>query len=397
MSSPLVRVSDQSLLYEGILQFREHGISHLAVEDRNGRISGVFSNKDLLEVQRNSISFLIKEINAANTVDSLKKIHDRIPVLVKVLMESGARISNVTYMISTIADAITHRLVEFAIEEMGEPPARFALVALGSEGRREQTLVTDQDNAIIIEDVTNDRFSEVNRYFLYFGKKINLWLDRIGYQYCQGEIMAGNPQWCQPLKRWKDYFTGWAGEKSAEGLLGMAIFFDLRIVYGEEQLTKELRQHIHKTLSEGELFFSHLAREVAEYDVPQNIFRNNAAENGTSMPESINVKNALSPLTGFIRVYALENRISDSESLQRLKKLLRLKILPEPDCQELENMYCRLMEIRFRSQVNAILANRAPDNMVGQDELTAIEQTMVRKAFSEIRRYQEMITDYFSP
>ena len=396
MSSPLIRISDQSLLYEGILQFREHSISHLAVEDRNGKISGIFSNKNLLEVQRNSISFLIREINAANTVEALKKIHDRIPVLVKVLMESGAKISNVTYMISTVTDAITHRLIEFAIEEMGKPPARFVFMALGSEGRREQTLVTDQDNAIIIEDVPNDRFSEVNRYFLYFGKKINLWLDRIGYQYCKGEIMAGNPRWCQPVARWKDYFTDWVGQKSAEGLLGMAIFFDFRIVYGEEHLARELRQHIHKTISGGELFFSYLAKEVAQYDIPANIFRSNGSGTGASVPESINIKNALSPLTGFIRVYALQNKISESNSLQRLQKLLRLNILPEPDCHELENMYSRLMEIRFRSQVNAILANRAPDNMVEQDELTAIEQTMVRKSFSEIKRFQEIITDNFS-
>ena len=110
-------------------------------------------------------------------------------------------------MISTVADAITQRLIEFAIEEMGEPPARFAFMALGSEGRREQTMVTDQDNAIIFEDVPNEKYSEVNRYFLYLGEKINLWLDRIGYQYCNGEVMAGNPQWCQPLSRWKNYFS----------------------------------------------------------------------------------------------------------------------------------------------------------------------------------------------
>lgn len=396
MSSPLIRISDQSLLYEGILQIKESSITHLVVEDQNGRITGIFSDLDLLEVQRNSISFIIKEVEAAQTVESVKKIHNKIPVLVKILMESGARIRNVTYMISTVTDAITNRLIDFAIEEMGEPPARFAFMALGSEGRREQTLVTDQDNAIIFEDVPNERFSEVNRYFLYFGKKINLWLDRIGYQYCKGEVMAGNPQWCQPLSRWKKYFTDWVDRKSEEGLLGVAVFFDFRIVYGEKPFAQELRQHIHSMVSGKDRFFSHLAQEVARYKIPADMFKTNGAEMPDSPSESFNVKNTLSPLTDFIRVYSLMNQIGESNSLQRLEKLKRLKILSEADCQEMENIYCSLMEIRFRSQVNAILANRAPDNLVNQEELTIIEQTMVHKSFSEIRRFQEMILGHFS-
>jgi len=393
MSSPLIRISDQSLLYEGILQVNENSVSHLVVEDRNGKISGIFSKLDLLEVQHNSISYLIREVNAANTVESLKNIHNKIPVLVKILIESGARIFNITYMISTVADAITQRLIEFAIDEMGEPPAKFAFMALGSEGRREQTLVTDQDNAIIFEDVPNEKQSEVNRYFLYFGKKINLWLDRIGYQYCPGEVMAGNPQWCQPLSKWEKYFTNWAGQKSDEAILGAAVFFDFRIVYGEKQYGRDLRQHIGRAVSGKDVFFSSLAREVASYEIPVNIF--NGSDTARSLPESLNMKNALSPLTGFIRVYSLQNRIIESNSLQRLEKMRRLNIIPETDYQELQNMYCSLMEIRFRSQVNAILANHAPDNIVGQEELTALEQTIVRKAFSEIKRFQNLIVQDF--
>lgn len=396
MSSPLIRIPDQALLYEGILQIKENAISHLVVEDRNGKISGIISNEDLLEIQRNSISYLIKEVHAAETVDSLKKTHNKIPVLVKILMESGAKIQNITYMISTVTDAITNRLIEFAIEEMGKPPAKFAFMALGSEGRREQTLVTDQDNAILIEDVPNDKYSEVNRYFLYFGKKINLWLDRIGYQYCKGEVMAGNPQWCQPISRWKDYFSNWIGQKSEEGILGMAVFFDFRVVYGEEQFAQELRQHINNTVSGKKGFFSSLAENVAAYDIPSNIFKKNGSNGLTSIPETINVKTALAPLTGYIRAYSLQSKVTESNSLQRLEKLRRLNIIPEHECQELENMYCRLMETRFRSQVSAILANRAPDNMVGKEELTAIEQTIIQKAFSEIIRFQEMILNDFS-
>ncbi len=396
MSSPLIRIPDEALLYEAVLQIKGNSISHLAVEDSAGRIVGIFSNEDLLEVQRNSISYLIKEVSAAETVESLKKIHNKIPVLVKILLESGSRVRNITYLISTVTDAITHRLVEFAIEEMGEPPAEFAFLALGSEGRREQTLVTDQDNAIVFEDVPNDKFAEVNRYFLYFGKKINLWLDKIGYQYCQGEVMAGNPQWCQPISRWKKYFSDWINQKSQDGLLGVAVFFDFRIVYGSEKYADELRKHINKIIDGKTLFFHLLASDVSKYNIPTDIFKENRPENGPGAPEAFNIKNAISPLVDFIRVYSIQHHVGESNSLLRLEKMLRMNIIPEEEYHEIENIYSRMMEIRFRSHVNAILDNKSPDNMVAREELTVIEQTMIRKTFSEIIRYQQKILDDFS-
>jgi PAS domain S-box-containing protein len=396
MSSPLVRIPDEALLYEAVLQIKKNAISHLAVEDRAGRIIGIFSNEDLLEVQRNSISYLIKEVSAAETIESLKKIHNRIPVLVKILLESGSRVRNITYLISTVTDAITHRLVEFAIEEMGEPPAEFAFLALGSEGRREQTLVTDQDNAIVFEDVPNEKFAAVHRYFLYFGKKINLWLDKIGYQYCPGEVMAGNPQWCQPITRWRKYFSDWINQKSQDGLLGVAVFFDFRIVYGSEKYADELRMHINKLVDGKKTFFNLLASEVSKYNIPTDIFKENGSENAVAATEAFNIKNAISPLVDFIRVYSIQSHVDESNSLLRLEKMLRMNVIPEEEYHEIENIYSRMMEIRFRSHVNAILDNKSPDNMVTHDELTVIEHTMIRKTFSEIVRYQQKMLEDFT-
>ncbi len=384
MSSPITRISEQALLYEAILKVREQGISHLVVEDKNKNITGIFSNDDLLEVQRNSISYLVKEIDAAGSVDALKKIHDKIPMLARILLYSGSKIRNITYMISTVTDAITHRLIEFAIEEMGEPPAEFAFMALGSEGRREQTLVTDQDNAVIFEDVPNERLAEVNRYFLYFGKKINLWLDRIGYRYCPGEVMVGNPQWCQPISKWEKYFGDWINARSEEGLLGIAVFFDFRIVYGMEQFGDELRQQINKSVAGKPLFFQLLAKEAAAYKIPPDL------------PDLFDVKNALSPLVDMIRVYSVHNQVSETNSMLRLEKLHKYNIIEESDFQEIDTVYNRLMEIRFRSHVNAILNNEIPDNMIRQEELDTVERTFVSKSFSEISRYQARILNDFA-
>ena len=142
-------------------------------------------------------------------------------------------------------------------------------------------------------------------------------------------------------------------------------------------------------------FFRLLAGEVSKYEIPVDIFRENGPDNAPGTGESFNIKNALSPLVDFIRVYSIQNHVGETNSLLRLEKLLRMNILPEEEYQEIENIYSRMMEIRVRSHVNAILDNKSPDNMVTRDELTVIEQTMIRKTFSEIIRYQHKMLDDF--
>ena len=139
-----------------------------------------------------------------------------------------------------------------------------------------------------------------------------------------------------------------------------------------------------------------LASDVSKYNIPTDIFKENGPENGSGAPEAFNIKNAISPLVDFIRVYSIQHHVGESNSLLRLEKMLRMNIIPEEEYHEIENIYSRMMEIRFRSHVNAILDNKSPDNMVTREELTVIEQTMIRKTFSEIIRYQQQILDDFS-
>jgi PAS domain S-box-containing protein len=384
MSSPLVTISDQSLLFEATLLIEEKHVSHLPVINKNGDIIGIFSNEDLHEIQKNSISFLIKEIHNAKTVDSLKTIHEKVPGLVKTLMDSGAKIHNITHLISTITDAITERVIEYAIEEMGAPPVKFAFLALGSEGRREQTLVTDQDNAIIFEDIPNDRLSDVNKYFLYLGKKVNLWLDRIGYNYCKGEIMAGNPQWCQPLDRWKQYFTRWISEETEDTSLGISIFFDFRVVYGEQSYADELRKHLLRVADNQPKFFQLLSREASNYKLPVNIFKNGQGDSSGMGTETMDIKIGIMPITDFTRVYCLHHRCEETNTISRLLKMYQRSEVSKSEFDEINHSYNFLMEIRFRNQLNAILNNEIPKNIITSNDLTEIEKSMIRNIFSRI-------------
>jgi len=393
MSSPLITIPDQALLYEAILLVEEKKISHLAVSGKSGDIVGIFSNEDLIEVQRNSISYLIKEIKNVRTVENLKNIHQKVPGLVKILLDSGARIQNITHLISTITDAITERVIEFAVEEMGAPPVRFAFLVLGSEGRREQTMVTDQDNAIIYEDVSYDKISEINKYFLYFGQKINLWLDRIGYNYCRGDIMAGNPQWCQPVSKWKDYFSNWIKNETRDSSLGISIFFDFRTVYGDHQFAEQLRSHIDKISYDKPDFYQRMAQDTLKYKLPLNIFKSASVDSPGAKPETMDLKTGIMPVTDFARIYSLYHRIIETNTILRIEKIFQKGEINKSEYDEITHAYDFLMGLRFKIQLASILNNEIPKNIISSQDLTEIERSMTRNIFSRISGFQTKLTN----
>jgi PAS domain S-box-containing protein len=172
MSSPLVVVADTALIFEAMLLMQEKGVRHLAVKDHSGKIISLINDRQLLHMQRNSSAYLIKEIHEAESVEDIVTTNNRLPRLVKALIDSGANSKNICRILTAVSDAVVERLIGFALEELGPPPTAFAFIALGSEGREEQTLKTDQDNAIIYEDITDpQKEKQAKDYFSKLGKK----------------------------------------------------------------------------------------------------------------------------------------------------------------------------------------------------------------------------------
>jgi PAS domain S-box-containing protein len=446
MTSPVETIPENMLLYEALLALKNRGVSHLVTTDAAGNPSGVFGHEHILQMHQNAISFLIHEIETAGDVNQLAHIYKRVPVLVKALLESGDRTGNINRIITSVADAMHRRVVGFAMDEMGPPPCRFAFMVMGSEGRGEQTLATDQDNAIVYEDVGKvgkvtgageggmtvksetksagekaggmsvDKIrgtagdaadneigeeavgetgehsdAEIRSYFQELGALVNGYLHTIGYQYCKGEVMAKNPKWTQPLERWKQYFSDWINTSNPQDILEAAIFFDFRYIHGDQQLVQQLRDHVHRASAHKPVFFYHMAQSVLKFKPPVNLFGRIVGRDAGADALEVDIKKAMMPVLTFARLYAIREQLSVTNSIERLRALADRNSIDNETCEELVQAYELMMRLRLKFQEESIGQNEEPGNIIDLNRLTRMEAAMLKKVFSQITDMQTKV------
>ncbi len=396
MSTPLLKISEHALVIEALMTMLQTDVRHLAVENGQHEVVAVLSQREFLVAQGHSHLFLIREITQARSVDDIISCQRQIPRLVRALITNGANAANINRFITAVTDATTKRVLELVVEKMGPPPRPFAFMVMGSEGRREQTLKTDQDNAIIYADGDPVQDAKTHAYFIRLGETVCNQLDQVGYTFCPGEIMARNPKWCQSFSVWKGYFTHWIRKAEPEDLLQASIFFDFRWAYGDEQLVRQLREHLFQSLEGWSGFFRHLTENALHFKPPLGFFRNFVVESKGEHRNAFDIKSAMTPIVDFARIYALKQHINETNTLRRLSHLRSDKTLKDSEYEELEKGYSFLMQLRFVRQVTAILdeKNKA-DNYINPKKLTHIEQTMLKEIFRRVEKFQsKMMFDF---
>ena len=391
MSAPLIRIAEHALLFEAARLMQERGVQHLVVTDERGTTIGILAGTEILQAQRHAVGLLLGEIEQARSPEELKDCGIKLPHLVKSLVDAGTRVEHITRIMSSVSDAITVRLIKLAEAELGPPPVPYTFVVFGSVARGEQTLATDQDNAIIYADGV-----EAQAYFLRLGEKVCGWLDQVGYRRCQGETMASNPKWCQPLSRWRQYFTDCVTAANPQDLLDVNIFFDFRCAYGEASQVTQLRQHLQQLLELGQpVFFFHLAQSTLQFKAPRGIFGNIQFESGGDHPAAFNIKNAIIPLVNFARMYALRHHFAETNTLERLARLRDQGGLVPSSHGELVQAYTALMQLRLTHQSAQISRHDRPDNYINLAELTQLERSLLKKVFADIAVFQARLqTDF---
>ena len=381
MSSPVISVNESCLINEAIFTCREKKIAYLQVVDAKGRSVGLLNYSELLELQPNYINQLFIEIEKAESAVVLRDIYIRSNVIIEMLINSGAKPRVVTTLISTFTDKINSRVIELALETYGEAPCEFCFIAMGSQGRREQTLKTDQDNGIITgDDFKNDEKGRA--YFINLAKKINHDLSIVGYKLCHGNMMASNPEWIKPLKEWKEKFTMWVNTSDADSIIDVNIFFDFRGIYGKLELANELKTHLNNiTVSKG-VFLYQLSHEITRFKSPIGVFGKIIGEHETHDSNLVDVKKILMPFTSFARLYALRAKVSDTNTLSRFEQLRNADDMSSQFLDDIIEAYDILMGARLRLQTSSLMKGENASNMLDVNQLTSIEETTLRKVLS---------------
>ena len=379
----------QADVFEALMAMMEYNVKHLAVLNTAQEIIGVLSNRELISAQGQSPLFLLREISRAESFGDVVKQHQKLPGIVKGLISSGATARNINRMITTVSDAILKKVLSCVMQEMGQAPVSFAFMIMGSEGRGEQTLKTDQDNAIVFDDVSDAELSDVTGFFLEVGRRSCRMLDQAGYRFCQGDVMAQNPDWCQPLSVWMRYFLKWIHAAEAEDLLQASIFFDFRLGYGDAQIVESLRDHLHGAIEQWSGFLRYMTENALYFKPPLGFFRNFVVEPKGEHRDAFDIKSAMTPIVDFARIYALKNRVKATNTLDRLQQLCNLGAIKQEEFDEMEKAYSFLMQLRLTRHVTAATDNGAePDNFINPKRLTRIEQTTLKEIFKRIEKFQ---------
>jgi CBS domain-containing protein len=390
-------------LYLTMIKNRLHHLIFTADGTPNSPVTGILSDHDILLSQGNSPAVLIHALMNSWDVKEMAKIRERAEKLLAYYLENELSMDFVANIISEINDIIIQKAVQLARQKHDQDfpvgaKAKFCFLSLGSEGREEQLLRTDLDNAIVYEDVPESDASETKLYMQHIAQEVIETLLTCGFQPCPADMMATNPKWCQPLKVWKGYFSNWILSPNQEALLSATIFFDFRPVYGSKALSNALTEHICQEIEDKNIFLNFLAKNSLMNPAPLGFFRNFIVEKSGEHRDKFDIKlRAMMPLTDIARLLVLSYRVVGiNNTFKRFEKLSELDTKNGELYLEAGKAYEILMRIRAIEGLNSKNAGR----YIEPESLGKLQRQLLKNTFSPIDELQKIIRvkfqlDYF--
>ncbi|QPH39806.1 DUF294 nucleotidyltransferase-like domain-containing protein [Pedobacter endophyticus] len=397
MDEHIVSIFDHVYVYEAILLMFSSKSRYLLVK-QGGDYVGFLSRNRLLSEQAQSPLVFIQSVKSAVNIADLRAKWQKAPKIVAQLLGRGVHAQIVNEVVTTIADTISNKIIDDVISKLGPPPAKFVFMVLGSEGRKELSLKTDQDNAIIYEDTPEEKRAMVRAYFLDLATQVSDRLNYVGFVYCDGDYMATNPNWTHSLSHWIYNYKNWIEQAVPEAAVKFAAFFDCRAIYGDPDIMEQLRLAVDEELKKPiEKFYLYLAKNALLYEPPLTYFKNIKTQKLESK-QGFDIKTAMTPIVDLVRVYALQNRIFQKENTgERLSALKDLGIFNETQYNELMQSYYYLMGLRLKNQAQQILNNQiAPNNFIEVNSLTKIDKVTLIEIFKTIQNFQSGIKMKFT-
>jgi CBS domain-containing protein len=402
IADPISTVMDEAIWtlpsgaqgFEAAVLMAREGIRYvLLVED--GRLVGVVSESRLFSVWRGGIGDTSAMIRGARDVGEMITATAGIRVLVDRLLEERMSADSVTRVITTLNDRVTERLIEIVGGATALERAGGCWIALGSQGRCEQTLATDQDNAVIFTD--GGDIESRRRELLPYARKVNEALDRCGFPLCRGEVMASNPKWCLSLSEWRRCFAQWIDEPDPQALLNATIFFDFRPIQGNHAVVSELRGWLARHAVDSGRFLLPMVHNALTSQPPLGLVRDFILASGGEHPDTLDLK--VSGVQLFVecaRIYSLATGITATNTLDRFAALARTRLLAGAEIEAWEESF-RFMQL-LRMRHNAVQRARGEPlhNHINPAVLNELDRRILKEALRQARNLQSRLARDFS-
>ncbi len=389
MTTEVNSLDHNAYVYAAMLTMLRYNVHHLPVLKDKQPI-GIIEATDIVRYESQNSLLLVSSIFQQQTVEELASLSEQVKDSFVRLVNEDANSHMVGSAMSVIGRSFKQRIIELAEEELGEPPIPYCFVALGSMGRDEQLLVTDQDNAIILDNTYIA--AEHNEYFEKFAKIICDGLDKCGYSYCTGDIMATNPEWRMTRAEWEECFADWIDNPNPKALLNASIFFDLDGVYGRLKWAEQLNGFIVRRARKNNRFLACLARNAMNRTPPLGFFKDFVMEKDGQHKNSINLKRrGTAPLADLIRVHALAVGSRSKNSFERLDDIQEAGILPKGKARDLSDALEFISMVRIRHQAYDVENQIDPDNNIEPENLSDFERRNLKDAFQILSNAQNFL------
>ncbi len=393
MSSPVISYPETITVAEAQIAMLKNKITHLCITKdgtNNSSLTGILSEHDIIVLRENNASALIKEIKRSHSAEQLKDIRQRTEKLLARYLEQKIPIDFISRLVSAINDTITQKIIEFSISKMPKnPPTKFAWLAIGSQGRQEQLLMTDQDNALVFEDIEEENYNNIKSYFLTLSDYINKDLETVGFKLCPAKMMANNPKWCQSVSDWSQQFNSWIITPDQDNLMLCTIFFDYEYVYGNKELVSQLSESIFKSIESHNIFLTYLGRNALLNPPPLSFFRQFLVEDNGEHKDQFDIKaRAMMPLVDAARLLILSHNIKAvNNTLERYEKLAELEPQNKDTYLFCIESYKNLLT--FRTEQG--LRHNDSGRFIDLETLDKGNRLQLKRSFKAVKEVQELI------
>jgi CBS domain-containing protein len=389
MSPEPITIQADDSVFEAMLSMLRHNIHYLPVVQRR-RPVGMINLSDIIRYESQSSLYLVSSIFNQPDVAGLQSLLSDLHGTFVRMSKAQATAHMIGRAMAGIGRAFTQRLLELAEQKLGPPPVPYCFLVAGSMARDEQLIVTDQDNALILDDRFDPSLHD--GYFAELAKFVSDGLAACGYTYCKGGIMATNRQWRQPLKVWRNYFSEWIDQPNPQTLLNSSIFFDLDGLHGEIDLAENLKELLAAKASNSPAFLAALARNALNRTPPLGFFRTFVMETDGQQKHIINLKGrGTAPLTDLIRVHALACGSKAQNSLDRLDAIAKTKLLQPEAISQLRYALEFLSMVRIRHQAIAVTEGLEPNNYIEPEKVSASDRHNLKEAFQVLSNAQKFL------